>query len=97
MWTAIYSVIRWIAPLQVCLIRMAWEPKEPLQVVSEALIYKHVNEGINTRVEGDNYNADDIDNVAILLWIVKVVQHVDNKDRKPRDAVYQAHLKSKQK
>lgn len=79
LWTAICSIICRLAPLQVHSIRtLTREPKQPLQVVSEALIDEHVNEGINARVEGDNYDADDVDNVSILLWIMKVIQHVDD-------------------
>lgn len=79
LWTAIYSIICRLAPLQVhSICTLTREPKQPLQVVSEALIDEHVNEGINARVEGDNYDADDVYNVSILLWVMKVIQHVDD-------------------
>lgn len=54
-------------------------------MISEALINKCVNERIDAGVESDDQDPNDVGDVAVLLCLMVVVEHVDYQDWKPRD------------
>ena len=62
-------------------------------MVPKALIDEHVNKRVDAGVEGDNDDADDVGNVAVLLAFKVIIQHVDDQHWKPSDTVYSADLK----
>lgn len=64
-------------------------------MISEALINKCVNERIDAGVESDDQDPNDVGDVAVLLCLMVVVEHVDYQDWKPRDRIHNAHLKAK--
>ena len=54
-------------------------------MISEALINKCVNKRIDAGVESDDQDPNDVGDVAVLLCLMVVVEHVDYQDWKPRD------------
>ena len=46
-------------------------------MISEALINKCVNERIDAGVESDDQDPNDVGDVAVLLCLMVVVEHVD--------------------
>lgn len=64
-------------------------------MIPETLVDEYINKRIDAGIEGDNDNADDIGDVAVLLAFMEVIQHVDDQHWKPRDTVHSADLETK--
>lgn len=62
-------------------------------MIPKALVDEHVHKRVDAGVKGDNDNADDVGDVSVLLAFEVIIQHVDDQDWKPSDAVDSADLK----
>ena len=61
-------------------------------MIFEALVDECIDERIDAGVEADDHNAGDIGDVAILLILMVVIEHVNDQHREPRDSVHSAYL-----